>query len=374
MSRWSPHTYKEQAKQFGIAEEVAKTAIRTAHMQQDRGLPAILTLNHLAHECSVPYSTLRENVERRSDMYTTFRSRKRSGGWRHICIPDPFLMRAQKWICDHVLSRLAPHPASMAFAPACSPLKCARMHCGCRWLIKVDVRKFFESITEIQAYRVFCESGYAPLVSFELGRICTRKSASNRNSRNRGFAVYPNRNYLSDYETRTLGYLPQGAPTSPMLANMAMQDFDNQVSLLAQEMHLCYTRYADDMFFSTSGDFTRVKAKSVVDTICKMLSLKGLRPHTAKTVIAPPGSRKIVLGLLVDGPGPRLTRHFCANLDTHLHCLETRGPIAHAKYRKFDSVAGMRNHIGGLVSHAISVNQKYGVVMKSRLDSIKWPV
>ncbi len=101
----------------------------------------------------------------------------------------------------------------------------------------------------------------------------------------------------------------------------------------------------------------------------------GLNPNDAKTVIAPPGARRIVLGLLVDGSEPRLTRDFRNNLETHLHALTENhiGPERHRQARKFASLIGMRRHIGGLLAFAHYVEPAYAARCYAKFNTVVWP-
>jgi RNA-directed DNA polymerase len=173
MSRWPSHSFRREAEGH-LPEASIVAALNAAHNSQKHGLPAILTLNHLARHTRLEYRYLREIIERRRDPYRSFASRKRRGGYRSICVPEPKLMRLQRWLARHVLNKCPPHPLSFAYTPSRSMLDCAKVHVGARWLIKVDVRQFFESITEIQAYRVFSGIGYGKLVSHEMARLVTR--------------------------------------------------------------------------------------------------------------------------------------------------------------------------------------------------------
>jgi RNA-directed DNA polymerase len=100
----------------------------------------------------------------------------------------------------------------------------------------------------------------------------------------------------------------------------------------------------------------------------------GLAPNTAKTVLAPPGARKVVLGLLVDGNHPRLTKAFRDKLRMHLHFI-TRpdiGPAGHAERRGFTSIEGLRQHLLGLVAFAGQIDPVYGAECRAKLRSAPW--
>lgn len=375
MSRWPPHLYRQLAAQRGLSSQTTEAALSQAQALQARNLPVILTLGHLAYEADVAYDSLRSAATRQSDPYRQFRLRKRSGGWRHICIPHPQILRVQRWISDHILQRLDRHPAAMAYGPGCSPASCAAMHCGCRWLIKIDVQQFFESISEIQAFRVFRDAGYNALVSFEMARLCTRVLSTVPGPWSPAWRVRRRYKYPANgYRDRRIGYLPQGAGTSPVLANLAVKAMDAQLSELAEAEGMTYTRYSDDLAFSTASDFSRDRARAFIWKVYRVLMANGLRPHTAKTVVAPPGTRKTVLGLLVDRAEPSLSRTFKARLETQVHCLCIAGPTEHAKARGFRSVKGMRRHVEGLVAHAASVDEAFANRMRQRLATVQWPL
>lgn len=375
MSRWSSHHFR-QAADGRLSEESTRAAIRAAHKSQDRGLPAILTLNHLARHVGLEYRYLREIVERQRDPYRWFRSRKHSGGYRIISVPESDLMHLQRWIARFVLNQCSPHAASFAYQPKRSLVDCATVHVGARWLIKIDVRQFFESISEIQVFRVFKKFDYGDLVSFEMARLTTRplSKGSLRFRQAQWRVVQPNRFRIHWYRNESMGHLPQGAPTSPMLSNLAMFKFDTDVLGIAERFGLSYSRYSDDLIFSTSEDLlTRKSAIELIRAIYRRMNSEGLRPHQSKTVISPPGSRKIVLGLLVDGDRPRLRREFRNMLECHVHFVGRYGPSGHAHARGFDSVLGFRRYLDGLLSYAAYVDLDFANRLRDELRDVEWP-
>jgi RNA-directed DNA polymerase len=373
MSRWPSFHFRAQSGH--LPEESTQAALNAAHRSQDRGLPAILTLKHLAGHARVEYRYLRELVERKRDPYRSFQVRKRQGGFRTIVVPEIPLMRTQRWIARFVLNRLSPHSASFAYQPGRSIVDCAHNHVGAKWLIKVDVRQFFESISEIQAWRIFTDCGYGDLISFEMARLVTRElpNASKRRIQPQWRANSSNRYSIPWYRNQWLGYLPQGAPTSPMLSNLAMAGFDTDVKVIADENGLTYTRYSDDLIFSTPGYFSRDKAVIVIRKVYGRMNREGLRPHQSKSVISPPGARKIVLGLLVDGERPRLRREFRRMLECHVHFLRLRGSVAHARARGFSSVLGLHRYLDGLLSFASAVDPEYVATLREVMENIEWP-
>ncbi|MBJ7437819.1 MAG: RNA-directed DNA polymerase [Sphingopyxis sp.] len=373
---WSPQHYRDKGIEQGHEAELVSRAAAAidsfvdAHPQ----LPPILTLGHLARRSDISYFQLRRLAEGpRWNHYTFFRIRKRSGGRRLISVPEHRLMIVQRWIAEHVLKKLPVHRASSAFADGASIVKCAKQHCRARWLIKLDISGFFGSISEIQIYRVFLAAGYAPLVAFELARLCTHApSGSARYDR----AQWRSRDNwqlpIMRYRQPHIGFLPQGAPTSPMLSNLVMVGMDKLLAALATAEGLTYTRYSDDITFSTTGAYDRQRATEVIRSTSRLLRTIGLKVNDQKTRVVPPGARKIVLGLLVDNPEPRLSRDFRDRLRQHLHYIEKFGPEAHRAARGFDTVSGLYRHVRGLVDFAKSVDRNYASAMRDRLDAIAW--
>ncbi len=387
MPHWFPQTYQSEAVKQGADGSTISCALETARklVKRTTGAPPIFTLKHLSLLAQVDYRFMRELIASdRNKAYKVFRIHKRSPDqsgrkrYRTICVPDARLMRLQKWINQLVLSVLRPHDASVAFSEGDQIVKAAQRHCGCRWLIKIDILSFFESVDEAKVYWVFRQAGYQPLIAFELARICTRVGGTSRfrnNQRWRNFVVpLPT---ISAYHQPSLGYLPQGAPTSPRLANLVMRFFDEEVSKLAKQYGLIYTRYADDLAFSTdSADFSRDKAQVLIHKVYQLLGRHGFRPNVAKTSIATPGARRVVLGLLVDGDKPALTKEFRKNMRLHLHyiCQPDHGAAKHAEARSFVTIYGMRNYLLGLIAYAGQVDPVLAEEWKKKMLAAKWPL
>lgn len=383
MNNWRSQHFLKIGRQRGVKHSILENAIETAAITVQRGCgaPPILTLRHLCHLSGGSYPFLREVIGRRKseNHYRTFAIRKRKSQMKNsrriISIPDPRLLNVQRWINHNILAKAAPHSASLAFSPGCTLRNAALPHCGARWLIKLDVRRFFESISEISVYHVFIKLGYQPLIAFELARLCTRPRSIPIKDNTGQWYIRIRKNSPSFYATYFMGYLPQGAPTSPMLANLAVRLLDEELDSIASERGLNYSRYADDLTFSTqSSSFCKTQAIDIVRNVYRELELNLLAPNKKKTVIIPPGARKIVLGLLVDGDAPRLTRQFRRGMRQHLYYLSHKdyGPEVHAKNRNFQCVGGLRNYLYGLVAYAGQIDSMYADQCRKELDSIQW--
>jgi RNA-directed DNA polymerase len=372
---WSSQRYIAK----GLADGRDLKLLQTAASEIERSIygnptvPAVLTLAHLANRCGVDYLKLRSIVARNGSHYSYFRIRKRSGGHRLISVPEAELLWVQKWIHTHILSKAKAHPTCFSFLPKTSIRDCAAQHRGAKWVIKVDISAFFGSISERDAFDVFVMLGYRPLVAFEMARIVTDAPRFSKRYMAAPWKRALGNYAITQYVEAKVGFLPQGAPTSPLLSNLFMIDVDQELEALAGQRGLRYSRYSDDMTFSTHGEFSRERAKKLVHAVAAIVRTKGLRINTAKTRIIPPGGRRVVLGLLVDGAAPRLSRKFRDVLRMHIFHMKKNGVQIHADRRGFDSVSGLYRHVKGLLDYAKSIDQSYWRKMSTAFADIVWP-
>lgn len=384
MARWNPQIFRTQAQTAGVSPELVAHMIAVGRRITScyRDVQPVFTLKHLAVLSDVDYGFLRHTVGRHSDAYTEFRVKKRSTAegknrYRTICVPSPALMKVQRWIAQNILAHVSVHPCSVAFSTGDTLFNAVAPHCPSKWLVKLDIRNFFESIDEIPVYNVFHQLGFEPLIAFEMARLCTYVSPNTLRVQDQWLDDFVLPKYIIDkYRHPRLGHLPQGAPTSPMLANLACRELDDQLSLLADEHSVRYTRYADDMTFSTIDvGFGRKKAGELIRLVYQQLDQRALNPNTAKTTVVSPGARKLVLGLSVEENTPRLTRQFKDLLRQHIYYLlhDDVGPIKHAAARNFTSTTGLRHHLEGLLAFAAQIEPTWAFNQRSRFNSVSWP-
>ena len=383
MLNWRSQLYKKRGKDFGHPDSLLENVVATVSVLRncnDR-LPPVLSLRHLARLSGISYVFLRDVVSRHQpNLYRQFRIRKRplpGEGMRYriIAVPEPRLMQVQRWIDRNILINAPVDEASVAFSTGDSIMTAASHHCGAKWIIKLDIKSFFESISERQIYHVFINMGYQPLVAFEMTRICTRVRKDAVLTK-RWYAQSSRWERINSYQSDQLGYLPQGAPTSPKLSNLAVLEFDKSLREIAEGQGLIYTRYADDLSFSTnSSHFSRKEASQFIRRVYKIMGTHGFSANKTKTHIATPRSRKIILGLLVDREQPRLTREFKLRVRKHLHYLTHKdfGPARHALANNAASIYALRNHVKGLLAFASGVEPSYADRQMKIFETIKWP-
>jgi RNA-directed DNA polymerase len=375
MPDWSPQRYKYEGEKLGvpssIIENATKVIIRLREV--DPRLPVVLTLYHLSILTDTPLSYLRNLVERRDCPYKEVYFRKHVPGrrrFRVINIPETSLLRIQTWIAQNILRHTQQGASSFAYHPLSRPVYAAKAHCGCKWLIKVDIEEFFQNVSEGRVYRIFRDLGYPSLLSFELARLTTVTDYKRNRVHLDELKWTAILSYVSEFE----GFLPQGAPTSPMLSNLAMIGLDLRLKALSDLNWFVYTRYSDDLSFSTKLNKTDAIIRQFKRDVVAELLRDGFNYNKQKTVIRGPGSRKIVLGMIVDGPNPRLPNEDKDLLRQHLYFLtnSNHGPAKHAVARK-TSISGIYHHVRGKIAWAEQIEPVFGKYCLDKFNSVKWP-
>ena len=224
--------------------------------------------------------------------YHEFTVPKRNGKTRTILAPQRWLKFLQRTILETILAKAPLHAACHGFRPAHSIITNAAPHVGHPVVLNLDLRDFFPGISAGRVYGVFKSLGWSVEESRFLTMVCTYK-----------------------------GQLPQGAPSSPMLANLAARRLDSRLTGLAAKLGAHYTRYADDI--TVSGERTLI---SSIPCIRKIIKEEGFEIAPEKLRITGPGNRQEVTGLSVNTrvAVPRRTRK---NLRAALHHLQHNKPL-----------------------------------------------
>ncbi len=366
---FSLHNYLRQLSTDGATFDYIEAIKRNAQPLVERGLPVILSLGHLAHATGTSHHILMSIAKRQVDPYRVFAISKRSGGKRFICAPEPQLLKVQRWIHDHVLcsSHVLKNlsSAGTAYMPGGGHIKNAKRHLGAEWLVKLDITRFFESVSERQVYHVFRGLGYRALVAFFFARLCTRVLPANVDKRGwKKSDRWATEKYWKFLSTDVLGHLPQGAPTSPMLANLVCAGLDKELQKLAQAKELIYSRYADDMTFSGQMS-SRLDAALVIKKMSREISNHGFSINHQKTSISKNGGRKIVTGLSVADDVVRLPRIFKNNLKKDVYYLCTYGVEEHCARIGQKNRFSYLMHVAGRIQYAKIIEPK----LAARLDA-----
>lgn len=239
---------------------------------------------------------------------------KRRGGERILRIPEPRLKFIQRQILVLLEELYAARVPVHGFVKGRGAISNANAHQARPYLLNLDISEFFASISRRRVHGMLTAIGLDPEVANALCWLCV-----------------------------TANQLPQGAPTSPILANMVCYRLDRGLMEFAKTHRLRYTRYADDITLSSYSPPTalfeaelppdgRVPIASLAMSLRAIFAVNGFDINPEKLRFGGPRSRKEVTGLVVN-EFTNLKRTFVRDLRASLYKVETMGlAVAQADY------------------------------------------
>lgn len=217
--------------------------------------------------------------------YRQFKIKKKSGGFRQITAP-----RTQNYMmmlsAINVLLRsmYTPSEYAMGFTDGRSVVTNANVHVGMEYVYNIDLKDFFPSIHQARVWKRLQVPPFKfnqPIANLLAG-LCCMKDAREDEKGNKT-KVY---------------VLPQGAPTSPVITNMICDKLDYYLSRLARRFNMNYTRYADDITFS-SMRFVYSKNGKFIQELHRIIKEQGFTINESKTRLQRRGARQEVTGIIV---------------------------------------------------------------------------
>ena len=296
-------------------------------------------LRPLSDSLMIPERTLDYIIRSAPFRYKVFKIEKRSGnGKRTIAQPAREVKALQYWVMEKILRQFPIHPAAMGYRKGRSIVTNAAKHAPQRFLLKMDFRDFFNSITSDD------------------------------------FEAYIRRRSKDEWSEEDISYLKNilfwnrdrkgklimsiGAPSSPMLSNILMYDFDKRMQAFCTKRKVKYSRYADDLAFSTNRANILREIEVQVTAVCKEIALPHLKVNTEKTVHASRGGARRVTGLVLTNDGEvslgrerkRLIRaqiwHFINGKLSQEDMQKLRGMLAFVNSSEPKFIQRMRDHYG----------------------------
>ena len=253
----------------------------------------ILSLQYLAWTIGIPLQRLKVVAkcvsEKPSSQYSSFTLKTGPSRIRHIKPPRAELKEIQARIVRNVLVPLGFAEPSHGSIRGRSARTNAEQHLGRPCFVKIDVASFFDNVGHRNVYRMFRdEFGFGRDVASLIARLVTFEGA-----------------------------LPQGAPTSPSVANLFVRSVDSQLCA-SLPSGVRYTRYVDDLTFSGSNP------RHLIGEAAMLLTRRGLPIKISKLVIAGRGSRQEVTGLVVNGSKrPTIARPYRDGVRAAIHQLRS---------------------------------------------------
>jgi hypothetical protein len=242
----------------------------------------------------------------------------------------------------------------------------ARRHAGHTAVLCLDLEDFFTSIPHARVFHVFRAAGYPGPVARVLAGVCTTALPQAE------FARCPRPNdapSLARHQRLRVSalsqHLPQGAPTSPALANLCALRLDQRLACAAAGAN--YSRYADDLAFS--GDVAFARRTTDFATLAAAIALdEGFEVNFRKTRIMRRATRQRVCGLVVNDR-PNVARRDYDRLKAVLTNCQHRGPDRENR----DGHTDFRAHLQGRVAWVEAVAPTRGAKLRALFDAIDWP-
>lgn len=227
-----------------------------------RKLPYFYDIDCFCDLLQISSRQVRFFLSHKEEAYKTFEVLKKSGGLREINAPKKEMKFIQRWILDKILYKLKISDYAHGFIPEKTMYTNAKVHVNKDFVLGIDLKDFFPSIKYKSVERIFKSAGYTSRFAKDFANLCT----------------YHNK-------------LPQGAPTSPMLANLVSLSLDKKISKYCITKNLEYSRYADDITISGSSKMC-MHEKNII----RIIEQSGFEVNYEKVRILSKGSRQKVTG------------------------------------------------------------------------------
>jgi hypothetical protein len=289
---------------------------------------------------------------------------KASRGIRLIEAPKLKLKKMQRRILTDILHKIPAHFAAHGFVKGRSIMTFAGPHVGQEVVLRMDLQDFFPTFRAARVQTLFRTLGYPEAVADMLGGVCT--------------SVVP------DYVWKELAidcdpshlqaarslyrrpHLPQGAPTSPALANLCTHRVDRRLSGLAKRVEAKYTRYGDDLAFSGGDGLERIIERFSVHVAAILLD-EGFTVNYRKTRVMRQGGRQQLAGLVVNRRANVIRQDFDRLKAILTNCIRLGPDSQNRDYRPH-----FRLHLEGRVSFIEMVNPHRGARLRKLFDQIRW--
>lgn len=285
--------------------------------------------------------------------YVRFKLKKKTGGERVISAPMPRLKQAQRWILENLLEKVDLHDAAHGFRRERSIASNAAPHVGAEAIINLDLKDFFPSIAYKRVKGLFRSLGYSEAAATLFGLLCTEPETET--------VMLDGKTY---YVATSGRHLPQGAPTSPAITNLLCRRLDRRLLKMAEETGFTYTRYADDLTFSASGDALK-NICNVLRRTEAIVAHEGFTVHPDKTRVLRRSRQQEVTGVVVNSR-PNVAKEELKRFRAVLFQIEKDGPEGKRWGQSRDVLASML----GFANFVFMVNPEKGVELRARVRAL----
>ncbi|HSG69580.1 MAG TPA: reverse transcriptase family protein [Planctomycetaceae bacterium] len=289
---------------------------------------------------------------------------KKFGQVRLIEAPKPRLKAIQHRILTEILDAVPPHPSAHGFRRGRSIVSFAEPHVGKRVVIKLDLQDFFPTIPVAQVQALFRTIGYPETVADLLAGLCINSTPVEVWSEDRSSSL--DDHFHPPVRMYAQPHLPQGAPTSPALANLCAYRLDCRLTGLANAVDAIYTRYADDLAFSGDG-YLELVARRFPIHASSIAMEEGFRVHHRKTRIMRQGVRQSIAGVVVNQSTNVRRADYDRLKATLTNCIRHG-----AESQNRNDYENFRSHLEGRISFVEMLNPAKGRRLRSLWEQIEW--
>jgi hypothetical protein len=314
-------------------------------------LPWVLDSMSLAHSLGIRNRTLMHIVVGREKMYKRHYIPKKSGGRRMIHAPERMLKFVQGRILERYLTQLTYPEHIAAYVPGRTTRDSAAIHAGKPLLIVIDLKDFFPSTRRSWVRRAIqSEFGYNHQVASLLADLMT---------------------VPMDFTYGRRYVVPQGAPTSGAICNwVANVRLDRPIMELCERWGMSYTRYADDLAFSSSKRLVRKETNQFIKAVEKIIRTSGYAMNRKKLRVARSGRQQRLLGMTINEK-PNVMRRDYRRMRARLHHCKLKGFNKVAKEMRLESGAKLESQIEGQIAYYHMINPEKAARLKAQLDEAR---
>lgn len=279
----------------------------------------------------------------------------RRGKRRLLEVPKARLKALQRKLLHELLDLVPPHDAAHGYRRGRCVVSYAEPHVGQLIVLRLDLRDFFPSVGSPRVRALFRTMGYPDEVAHSLAGLCTNLTPPE---------VWPAGAPRPGWARQR--HLPQGAPTSPAVANLCAWRLDRRLLGLAAKLGARYTRYADDLAFS-GGRELEGRARAFHVAVCRIALEEGFEVNTRKTRFLRRARRQRLAGVVVNDKVNCARDEYDRLKATLTNCVR-HGPAGQNRA----GVADFRAHLAGRIAQLGRLNARRGAKLRELFARVAW--
>ncbi|KPN94550.1 retron St85 family RNA-directed DNA polymerase [Lysinibacillus sp. ZYM-1] len=321
-----------------ISLEEIESTLSYARNLKENGVPVIFDIQHLRRLLNLNKTDFKRIYYARQHQYNTIEIPKNNGkGTRTLSIPSLDLKYVQRWILDNILYKIEVSEYANGFVKGKSVVTNANYHVKQEYVLKMDIKDFFPTITAGRVFGLFMSIGYSSNVAIVLTNLCTYNNS-----------------------------IPQGAPTSPYISNLICRNLDLRLSLLCNKRNIKFSRYADDITISGGR-----KVKKTIPFIRKIINEEGFIVNQEKTKLLYKSGRQQVTGIVVNDK-LSIAKEILRKLRQDIYYIKKFGLNSHLEKKNMINKSHVREYYYGMANYILMVDQNKGQKLFNELNKINW--